>query len=85
LQAQQYEWGKSWAGIEHYTPKNVVTDSYGNLYVFSPFATGALIGDSALMPQGAGTYVLPNNAGISKFSPQGNLLWHKAISGASNI
>lgn len=85
LQAQQYEWGKSWAGIEHYTPKNVVTDSYGNLYVFSPFATGALIGDSALMPQGAGTYTPPNNAGIAKFSPQGNLLWHKAISGGSNI
>ena len=82
--AQHFDWVKSYSGRDSYPNHNYVTgvvaDSHGNLYV-----TGVVENDDEIdgvhllpmTPHGAGP--VTQNAFVMKFSPEGQLLWRKAL------
>ena len=83
--AQHFDWVKSYSGQEptgklwNYIVSSV-TDSHGNLYVAGQFANGASISGYELLP------IIPHgsqpdniNSAIVKFSPDGQIMWSKAL------
>ena len=84
LQAQEFQWAKSYSGIDgtmnlndqYNRIYNSVFDSQGNIYISGIFGQGAYIDTTNLLSY------LPSNQScsfIAKLDPDGNLLWHKAI------
>lgn len=83
--AQRFDWVKSYSGQEptgkfwNYIVSSV-TDSHGNLYVAGQFANGAAIGGHELLPiTPHGSQADNINATIVKFSPDGQVVWSKAL------
>ena len=83
LQAQQFEWAKSYSGQDgmNNTDKynriyNSAFDSQGNIYIVGTMGENAII-DTTHLSEG----FLENKAAIilAKLDPQGNLLWQKSI------
>lgn len=56
---------------------NLITDDYGNAYVFGTYGTFATIGDSTLP-----SYSQDKGSFIVKYNCAGGVEWHKAISNA---
>src|SRR5574344_3128649 len=82
LQAQQFDWAKSYSGRDDGSFANNRTiasanDSQGNLYVLGEFGTGARIDSIHLLPIAASSNA--RNVVMMKLSPKGQLLWRKAI------
>ncbi|MBR3412147.1 MAG: hypothetical protein IKG81_05615 [Bacteroidales bacterium] len=85
--AQRFDWVKSYWGIatnSGQTDGNKIidtdADSDGNVYVIGEFTSGAQINGVDLLPMNP--YGIQNktiNVVIAKLSPEGDLLWHKAI------
>jgi len=83
LQAQQFDWAKSYSGQDDDYPfannQTIASanDSQGNLYVLGEFGTGARIDSIHLLPIAASSD--DKNVVMMKLSPNGQLLWRKAI------
>ena len=84
LQAQEFQWAKSYSGSDgtmnlndqYNRIYNSAFDSQGNIYISGIFGQGAYIDTTNLLSY------LPSNQScsfIAKLDPDGNLLWHKAI------
>jgi hypothetical protein len=83
LQAQQFEWAKSYSGYDGINNSdlynriyNSAFDSQGNIYIVGTMGENAIL-DTTHLSEG----FWENQAAIilSKLDPQGNLLWHKSI------
>ncbi len=83
LQAQQFEWAKSYSGYDGMNNTdlynriyNSAFDSQGNIYIVGTMGENAII-DTTHLSEG----FLENKAAIilAKLDPQGNLLWQKSI------
>ena len=80
-QAQNFDWVQTFSGPklnqdEIHRPVSSVTDAEGNLYILGHFTPGARIGNTELLPiTGANRMCV----WIAKFTPSGELAWHKAI------
>jgi len=85
--AQHFDWVKSYIGESDnngLTDLNTIVgsavDKEGNLYILGEFTKGAQIDGTDLLPfTPYGPYNKTVNVVIAKLSPQGHLLWHKAI------
>lgn len=85
--AQHFDWVKSYIGESDnngLTDLNTIVgsavDNKGNLYILGEFTKGAQIDGTDLLPfTPYGPYNKTVNVVIAKLSPQGHLLWHKAI------
>ena len=79
--AQDFDWVQTFSGPklnqdEIHRPVSSVTDAEGNLYLLGHFTPGAHIGNTELLPiTGANRMCV----WIAKFTPSGELAWHKAI------
>ena len=81
--AQHFDWVKHYNGShDNYLSTGIMrtaTDSDGNLYVLGRFTSDAAIDGTYLNPM---SYALnSDNRGllVAKFSPEGQMLWHKVI------
>ncbi len=84
--SQHFDWVKSYLGTATNSGSNgnkiigTDVDSDGNVYVIGEFTSGAQINGIDLLPMNP--YGIQNktiNVVIAKLSPDGELLWHKAI------
>ena len=79
--AQRFDWVKTFTGPSLNTddvhrPVSSVTDSDGNIYIIGQFTPGARIEGIDLLPiTGANRMCVL----IAKFTPSGNMAWHKSI------
>ena len=81
--AQRFDWVKHYHGLrdDDYRSgiERMATDSEGNIYVMGRFTMDAAIDGEPFLP--AQYWSLNNNMSlfVAKLSPDGTLLWHKAI------
>ncbi len=84
--AQRFDWVKSYSGQDPAgggvanKPVGIVHDSEGNIYYLGQFGVGAGIDTTHFLPfapSGSGTRTA--GAVIAKFSPSGEMLWHKIV------
>ena len=80
-QAQHFDWVKSYTGpkyqgSDYHMPMSSVIDAEGNLYVLGRFVSGARMDTTYLLPITGSIKVC---TWIAKFTPSGELAWHKAI------
>ncbi len=82
LSAQDFEWVKSFGGLDHDNGNALCIDSSGNIY------TGGIFNATADFDPGQGTYNLTSAGGqdifIQKMDSAGNFLWARAISGSND-
>ena len=80
-QNPSYTWGKQLGSTSASLPNSIAIDSNGNVY-----STGIFQGTTDFDPS-AGVFNLTSNGSadvfISKFDPNGNLLWAKSIGGST--
>lgn len=83
LQAQGFEWAKSYSGQDGSQSGELFNriyksafDNQGNIYIAGTMGENAIL-DTTHLSQG----FMENQAAmiLAKFDPQGNLLWHKSI------
>jgi hypothetical protein len=84
LQAQQFEWAKSYSGQDDPLNSsglynrifNSVFDSQGNIYISGTFGTGALIDTTHVLND---MYYPTSGVFLAKLNPEGELIWHIPI------
>ena len=81
VQGQRFDWVNSFTGPrlnqdEVHRPVSSVTDAEGNLYLLGHFTPGARLGETELLPIAGANRMC---VWIAKFTPSGELAWHKAI------
>ena len=86
LRAQGFEWVRTYTGQEVDNtddPTNRIigscVDAAGNIYILGEFSPQAQLCGERLLPMDVITTPLRRAVVIAKFSPSGDLLWHKAI------
>lgn len=84
--AQYFDWVKSYSGQDPagggYAnfPVGIVHDSEGNIYYLGQFGVGACIDTTHFLPFApSGPGIRTTGVVLAKFSPNGELLWHKTI------
>lgn len=87
--AQRFDWVKTYTGpdISDMTTNKIVgscVDNEGNLYILGEFSPQAQLCGVDLLPHEIITTPLRRAVLIAKLSPQGVLLWHKAIYGTNS-
>ena len=87
--AQHFDWVKTYTGpdISDMTTNKIVgscVDNEGNLYILGEFSPQAQLCGVDLLPHEIITTPLRRAVLIAKLSPQGVLLWHKAIYGTNS-
>ena len=90
VNAQQFNWAKSYAGMEGNSTSEFNTlnysayDSHGNVYILGTFGFGANIDDIRFIDN-IGANGNFQAVVIAKLDPNGNLIWRKAIKNGNNI
>jgi len=69
-------WAKQYGGINSDNPRDMVTDTQGNIYMTGVFSKNTKFGDFYLTTQVSSTFV-------TKTDPLGNVLWAKRFNGTS--
>ena len=84
--AQYFDWVKSYSGQDPAgggvanEPVGIVHDSEGNIYYLGQFGVGAGIDTTHFLPIApSGPGINTAGAVIAKFSPAGEMLWHKVV------
>ena len=78
--AQYFDWVKSYTSCAQIAASEIiraVSDSEGNVYFLGHFHKGAVLDGEELLPVEASW--LDINTCIVKYSPDGRLLWHRAL------
>jgi hypothetical protein len=75
--AQQFDWANEAGGLGLDAGRAVATDSEGNVVMVGSFSGVATFGDTVLYGLGG------PDAFIGKYTPDGQQLWIRAISGPS--
>ena len=78
-EAQYFDWVKSYTSCAYKAVSHIeraVTDSEGNVYFLGHLRRGAEIDGEELLPEGIGFY---QSICLVKLSPDGHMLWHKAL------
>lgn len=90
VNAQEFQWAKSYAGMEGPQSSSEFNrmfcsdfDSQGNVYILGTFGFGANIDDIRFIDN-SGANGNIQGVVIAKLSPEGNLLWRKAIKRGNN-
>lgn len=85
VNAQEFQWAKSYAGMEGPQSSSEFNrmfcsdfDSQGNVYILGTFGFGANIDDIRFIDN-SGANGNIQGVVIAKLSPEGNLLWRKAV------
>lgn len=84
--AQYFDWVKSYSGQDRSSggynniPTGIVNDSEGNIYYLGDFGMGAGIDTTHFLPIApSGPGINTSGTVIAKFSPAGEMLWHKTV------
>lgn len=84
--AQRFDWVKTYSGQDPFgggyanEPVGIVHDSQGNIYYLGHFGVGAGIDTTHFLPFApSGPGINTSGTVIAKFSPSGEMLWHKII------
>ena len=86
-QGQRFDWVRTYTGADvssGYATNRIVgscVDREGNYYFLGQFSPRATLCGVPLLPDSIITYPLCPAVVVAKISPQGTLLWHKAIYG----
>ena len=81
VKAQYFDWVKGYTSCAYMAGTEIgraVSDAEGNVYFIGTFRKGAMLDDEDLLPVEEASW-LTNNICIVKYSPNGRLLWHKAL------